>query len=863
MINTDHDQNRQITLNDITTLLGHQQWTSLMFSTPNQPGVINHHVTPQLALILAAAATDQNVWYGVNEIDMPPGGNRRATEHNIAHWCAIWADLDIKEGGCPNQEIAHQIIDTLTQTYGQPPTYIVTSGHGLQPVWAITHTDPDRHLTTPDKRAQAVALLRRHGRLVQATAIQHGAKADSVFDLSRVLRAPDTTNWKQPDQPQPTSAWHGGGQPLTITEIRDALNQAGVTEMPSDTPLPTTIVAPPSTWTYRTSADRCRYADTMITEWAGDHPPARHPWLVAQAVRIAAAARHGCLTTTDTNSAERALSARFIALCQRPGDPRHIPRAEINDALRYGRNLVATMTGERVARELGNHTHNVTSSPDNAMLLAAIADNLNTLATTPATAAAAAADPTTEDDPQHLQHLQHPQHLQPIPATVAPINPQTIYTDTIETIEQTHQFWDARQSLHHIWNAALAAEASPWAVLAVTLLRTITAIPPTVYLPPLGAHGPKGSLNLFAGITGDSGAGKGIAAGVANLLYRHPAIYQAPPGSGEGIGHLYGGMAKDPETKHTEFHWTRHAVLIDAPEVDSLGAIGGRRGSTADAILRQAFSGETLGFSYAAAEKRLHIPAGQYRLTMMVGVQPERATTLFTGAGGGTPQRFLWAPAEDHRIGKIAATWDGTPLDPYKPEWWPDHHTIDVTPTAMDEIRDDRRRRGQTISLIPTDTIDETAKLDAHALYVREKVAAALAVLDGRQHVTDDDWALSGAVMAVSTLVRDGILNVIEHARLRDAERRGAERGAEQVGARATAVDIDTRRATETAHRILTVVQEAGDATYRDIAHRVSKPQRPHLGAAIAGLIETGQIVAVEVAPTRQGGRPGMVYRLP
>jgi hypothetical protein len=44
--------------------------------------------------------------------------------------------------------------------------------------------------------------------------------------------------------------------------------------------------------------------------------------------------------------------------------------------------------------------------------------------------------------------------------------------------------------------------------------------------------------------------------------------------------------------------------------------------------------------------------------------------------------------------------------------------------------------------------------LDGHALFTREKVAAALAVLDGRDAMTLEDWELSGVVMTMSNRTR-------------------------------------------------------------------------------------------------------------
>ena len=307
---------QQIGLADIVTLLGHRQWTSLMQREIGATHVRNHHVTPALVGALVGALAPGDVWYGIQEITTPPGGNKRATEKTIGQFCAIYADLDVKTGGCPTEDHANQIIQAISDVYGTRPTYIVVSGHGLQPVWTIQHTDPARTLDTDQKRQHAATLLKRHGRLVQSIALQHESKADSVFDLPRVLRAPDTTNHKNPDQPKPTAAVRDDGHPLTIAHIEAALDAADIPELESDQTIHAPVVAAPSTWRHRTrDQTTCTYAEDMISGWGSDGPAARHPWLVAQATRIAAARRYGCLSTADAAGAERELENRFIALC--------------------------------------------------------------------------------------------------------------------------------------------------------------------------------------------------------------------------------------------------------------------------------------------------------------------------------------------------------------------------------------------------------------------------------------------------------------------------------------------------------------------------------------------------------------------
>lgn len=78
---------------------------------------------------------------------------------------------------------------------------------------------------------------------------------------------------------------------------------------------------------------------------------------------------------------------------------------------------------------------------------------------------------------------------------------------------EVESFWGTRPVLGHLHAFARARRVAPWALLGVTLARVIAVVPPGVVLPAMvGSHG---SLNLFVGIVGRSGAGKGTAESAA------------------------------------------------------------------------------------------------------------------------------------------------------------------------------------------------------------------------------------------------------------------------------------------------------------------------------------------------------------
>ncbi|WP_434080382.1 hypothetical protein [Sanguibacter sp. Z1732] len=193
-----------------------------LIHTPGEHTSINHQGPRQqftsrilpstTAGAYAATLQNVNIWYGVNPIR--PSATGRGKAEDITRLAALYVDLDIKPDGLDSFETARAVINDLSTMLGTRPTAIVNSGNGLQPIWA---TDPDDPALTD--HTTTTALLRRFGRLVTTVAAAHGGQADHVFDLPRILRAPGTTNHKNPAQPVPVVAVTDTGYPLDAATI--------------------------------------------------------------------------------------------------------------------------------------------------------------------------------------------------------------------------------------------------------------------------------------------------------------------------------------------------------------------------------------------------------------------------------------------------------------------------------------------------------------------------------------------------------------------------------------------------------------------------------------------------------------------
>ena len=407
------------------------------------------------------------------------------------------------------------------------------------------------------------------------------------------------------------------------------------------------------------------------------------------------------------------------------------------------------------------------------------------------------------------------------------------------------EFWGARPILDHLRTFARARMTSPWAVLGCTLARVATAVPYTVTLPPIvGSHA---SLNFFVGIVGRSGSGKGAAESTAEDALDVGDLLLAGVGSGEGIAHQYRKRTKDG----LEWLDPTHARLFSVPEIDTLTALDQRRGSTVLPELRKAWAGERLGFAYADPTKRLDLPRHNYRLALVVGIQPGRAGALLDDTDGGTPQRFLWVPATD------PAAPDRLPRQPLPLTWQPpslptpDLHSglrvLEVCDEAAQFIRANRR----------ADLRGEAQAIDAHAVLARLKVAALLALLDGRTDVAPDDWHLAGLIDAKSRHTRSEVRAVLNEAATRANRARG-----EAEGERALVANEKVEKSTvgRVAARLIKRLRDEGDWMRRsDLRTLTAARDRQWFDLAIDAAEEAGQI---EREAVEGRGTTGYRYRI-
>jgi len=287
---------------------------------------------------------DQDCWLSVNPIKQVSQG--RGTAADVVRLAAVFADLDHKFGSFSSIQQMRDFIEEVTQHLGCGPTAIVSSGGGLQPIWAV---EDGESLSN----AEAGNLLKRFGGLIKKVGDRSGIQVDSVFDLSRVLRVPNTLNHKytpaQPTGVEFPEQW----RPIGAQELQDRLDEA-------DIPVPSAVgtgsqVSSPSDWIF--GQKTCAFAEKILADIKTDVPRSgRHSWALGRCIKVVAAARNGCVTQEAFSQFSVNLHSRLTAMRAQgiAGDKGVERPEEVPDLMNEAIKRISARTEEESQKELGD-----------------------------------------------------------------------------------------------------------------------------------------------------------------------------------------------------------------------------------------------------------------------------------------------------------------------------------------------------------------------------------------------------------------------------------------------------------------------------------------------------------------------------
>lgn len=323
----------------------------------------------------------------------------------------------------------------------------------------------------------------------------------------------------------------------------------------------------------------------------------------------------------------------------------------------------------------------------------------------------------------------------------------------------SQELWDARRLFAHVRQAALhRLVVSPEALLVTVLGHVTTHIPNAMYLPGPPRIQP---VNLFVCVVGHPGSAKGSVLDAANHVLPPPLMaVRQTLGSAQGFAKSFYRPALDNDNKPTKV-WERHreSVILRTDEISTYASLVAAKNAGGDLLageLKKAFSGEELGFNYVTDGKSWPVEPLSYRVLCLFGVAPAIAAPLFSDAGGGMPDRFLFVTARAAAEATLAV-----PEDPKQYGWKPmrfdpGQPIFDIATsvaTEMDTQMLEKARNG-------------ASTFEAHFNLQRLRIATAMAYVENRFAVTAEDYELAGYVTNAHRQTRDYVLREIEQARL-------------------------------------------------------------------------------------------------
>lgn len=375
---------------------------------------------------------------------------------------------------------------------------------------------------------------------------------------------------------------------------------------------------------------------------------------------------------------------------------------------------------------------------------------------------------------------------------------------------QHEWIFTATPGLSQVAAAADARAVARWGMLASLLPRVAAKIPATVRLIPSGAEladlptGPTTqgtAINVYCVAVSPPSSGKTVSLIAASGLM--PGVRTLPPGTGEGVLKEFPKVSPDGDDGDVSDGAPAFgapgedlsSLLLETDEIDVFVGEMMRQGSKTSGWYRSMWMGGEIGNTASGADRRSFIAAHTYRFGILLGAQPDALAPMFGETGRGTPQRFIWLPAQKsvkrgtypERLQVAEVHWfNGNPSmipdtgAPKAPVWV-------VPPAAAEEALLMDAIAGATAN--PTEApsaADPAASIASnHATLNQLKISVLLATLDGLTQPQDVHWYCAGAIMAVR---RAMIYDLVEESRKvrREAARvRGEENGLTQHAANA------------------------------------------------------------------------------
>lgn len=183
------------------------------------------------------ALTGHDVYIGAGLSSTDHGPTRRGTASEVAGIAGVWVDIDIASAAHNGKPLPSTLEEARSILPPEaPPTVLISTGNGLHAWWLFKEP---WIFDDGGERDEAARLVLRWNQLLASNAAAHGWSLDRLADLSRVMRIPGTTNFKDPVNPKSIEVAHYSGQRYEPSYLDELLDSLGVQAPKAPKPLPT------------------------------------------------------------------------------------------------------------------------------------------------------------------------------------------------------------------------------------------------------------------------------------------------------------------------------------------------------------------------------------------------------------------------------------------------------------------------------------------------------------------------------------------------------------------------------------------------------------------------------------------------
>ena len=177
-----------------------------------------HTIEPKVKLLTEKS----NVYFGVGLRKPNLNVSQRGAKNDITALTSLFIEIDIDTGNHKKSDLpTYDEAKTVLNSFNLEPSIVNHSSGGFHVYWLL---DEPIYLESQEDRQQAGKLLKRLENVIHALLKHKGKVADSVAELSRVLRPPGTLNHKY-DPPREVKTIHFKENRYSQEEVLEAIEE--------------------------------------------------------------------------------------------------------------------------------------------------------------------------------------------------------------------------------------------------------------------------------------------------------------------------------------------------------------------------------------------------------------------------------------------------------------------------------------------------------------------------------------------------------------------------------------------------------------------------------------------------------------